>query len=146
MPTAVIASLAIRRRTTGPRSSLRLTPDTWRVKNLQPTWPAGAKFLEKNFALDKGRIVRGQVIDAETKQPIAGAAVAYQPRHGNPTNRREYDFSDTVLTRHRRAVRDHDAARPRIRGRRDARRDLHAGAQSRRLSVLARGRFDRCAE
>ena len=61
-------------------------------------WPAGAKFLEKDFALDKGRIVRGRVIDADTKRPIAGAAVGYQPRSSNPNNREEYDFSNTVLT------------------------------------------------
>ena len=41
------------------------------ASNTDSEWPAGAKFLEKNFALEKGRIVRGQVIDADTKQPIA---------------------------------------------------------------------------
>ncbi len=60
-------------------------------------WPAGAKFLEKNFALEKGQMVRGQVIDADTKQPIAGAAVVYQPRPGNPNNR-NHDLRNTVLT------------------------------------------------
>ena len=58
---------------------------------------AGPKFLEKNFALDKGRIVRGRVIDADTKQPVAGAAVVYQPKPGNPNNR-DYDLRNTVLT------------------------------------------------
>ncbi len=61
-------------------------------------WRAGAKFLEKNFALERGRIVRGQVIDADNKRPIAVAAVAYQPRGSNPNNREEYDYSNTVLT------------------------------------------------
>jgi beta-lactamase regulating signal transducer with metallopeptidase domain len=61
-------------------------------------WPAGAKFLEKDFALEKGRIVRGQVIDADTKRPIAGAAVGYKPRGNNPNNREEYNFNNTVLT------------------------------------------------
>lgn len=60
-------------------------------------WPAGAKFLEKNFALEKGRIVRGQVIDADSKQPVAGAAVVYQPKPGNPNNR-NYDLRNTVVT------------------------------------------------
>jgi hypothetical protein len=60
-------------------------------------WPAGAKFLEKNFALEKGRIVRGQVIDADTKQPVAGAAVVYQPKPGNPNNR-NYDLRNTVVS------------------------------------------------
>jgi len=66
--------------------------------DLQQTWPAGAKFLEKDFALDKGRIIRGQVIDAETKRPIAGAAVVYRPAGSNPNNRGKYDLSNTVLT------------------------------------------------
>ena len=61
------------------------------------SWPVGAKFLEKNFALDKGRIVRGQLIDADTRQPIAGAAVVYQPKRDNPNNRK-YDLRNTVLT------------------------------------------------
>jgi 5-hydroxyisourate hydrolase-like protein (transthyretin family)/protocatechuate 3,4-dioxygenase beta subunit len=61
-------------------------------------WPAGAKFLEKDFALVKGRIIRGRVIDADTNRPIAVAAVGYQPRGNNPNNREEYDFSNTVLT------------------------------------------------
>ncbi len=61
-------------------------------------WPAGAKYLEVNYALDKGRIVRGQVIDAGTKQPVANAAVVYQPKRGNPKNSRDYDFRNTVLT------------------------------------------------
>ena len=61
------------------------------------SWPVGAKVLEKNFALDKGRIVRGQLIDADTRQPIAGAAVVYQPTRDNPNNRK-YDLRNTVLT------------------------------------------------
>ena len=46
----------------------------------------------------KGRIVRGQVIDAETKRPIAGAAVVYQPKRGNPNNSGAYDLRNPVLT------------------------------------------------
>ena len=61
------------------------------------SWPVGAEVLEKNFALDKGRIVRGQLIDADTRQPIAGAAVVYQPTRDNPNNRK-YDLRNTVLT------------------------------------------------
>ena len=53
--------------------------------------------MEVNYALDKGRIVRGQVTDAGTRQPIAGAAVVYQPKRGNPNNTERYDFRDTVL-------------------------------------------------
>ena len=61
-------------------------------------WPAGAKFLKNDFALEKGRIVRGQVFDADTKRPIAGAAVRYKPHSSNPHIRREYDLTNTVLT------------------------------------------------
>jgi hypothetical protein len=61
------------------------------------SWPVGAKVLEKNFALDKGRIVRGQLIDADTRQPIAGAAVVYQPTRDNPNNRK-YELRNTVVT------------------------------------------------
>ena len=67
------------------------------ASNTDSNWPLGAKFLEKNFALEKGRIVRGQVIDADTKQPIAGTAVVYQPKRGNPNNR-NYDLRNTVVT------------------------------------------------
>jgi hypothetical protein len=38
-------------------------------------WPAGAKDLRWDFTLKKGRFIRGKVIDADTKQPIAGARV-----------------------------------------------------------------------
>jgi len=62
-------------------------------------WPAGAKFIEKDYALEKGRIVHGQVTDAGTRQPIASAAVVYQPKRGNPNNTgRGYEFRNTVLT------------------------------------------------
>jgi BlaR1 peptidase M56 len=61
-------------------------------------WPVGAKFLQRDFAPDKGRIIHGRVIDAETNRPIAGAAVAYQPRSSNPNSRKEYDFNNTILT------------------------------------------------
>ena len=61
-------------------------------------WPAGAKFLEKNFALEKGRIVHGRVIDAGTKRPIAGAAVVYQPKRENPNNSGDYDLRNPVVT------------------------------------------------
>lgn len=38
-------------------------------------WPAGTKDLRWDFALKKGRFIRGRVIDGDTKQPIAGAHV-----------------------------------------------------------------------
>jgi beta-lactamase regulating signal transducer with metallopeptidase domain len=61
-------------------------------------WPAGAKYLEINFALDKGRLISGRVIDRDTKQPIPGAAVMYQPGNKNPSNKNRYDLRNTVLT------------------------------------------------
>jgi len=75
-----------------PADSGYLSPGNERTR-----WPAGARFIEKDFALDKGRIVHGRVIDAETKRPIAGAAVIYQPKRGNPNNR-NYEFRNTVLS------------------------------------------------
>ena len=42
--------------------------------------------------------MRGQLIDADTKQPIAGAAVVYQPTRNNPNLNRKYDLRNTVLT------------------------------------------------
>ena len=68
------------------------------IQDHRQGWPVGAKFLETNFALDKGRIVRGSVIDADGRRPIAGASVVYQPRRGNPNNRREYHLDNKVLT------------------------------------------------
>ena len=61
-------------------------------------WPAGAKFLEVNFALEKGRLIHGRVIDRDTKQPVQGAAVMYQPASKNPNNKSGYDLRNTVLT------------------------------------------------
>jgi beta-lactamase regulating signal transducer with metallopeptidase domain len=61
-------------------------------------WPAGAKFAEKNFALNRGRIVLGQVIEAGTGKPVGGAGVVYQPARGNPHDTGEYELRNTVLT------------------------------------------------
>ena len=85
-------------RATSPPSTLPPIPVTWPPRTGNTGWPAGAKFLEKNFALTKGRIVHGQVIDAETKRPIAGAAVVYQPKRGNPNNNGDYDLRNPVVT------------------------------------------------
>jgi beta-lactamase regulating signal transducer with metallopeptidase domain len=76
-----------------PADSGYLAPNNW-----QTNWPAGAKFLEKNFDLEKGRIVHGQLIDADSQQPVGQAAVVYQPKRDNPNNRDEYDLRNTVLT------------------------------------------------
>jgi hypothetical protein len=68
------------------------------IRDHQQGWSTGAKILEKNFALDKGRIVMGRVLDAEGRGPVAGATVVYQPRRGNPHNKREYSLDNKVLT------------------------------------------------
>jgi hypothetical protein len=67
------------------------------ASDMERNWPTGAKLLEKNFALEKGRIVRGRVIDGDTQRAVAGAAVVYQPAPDNRNNR-GYDLRNTVLT------------------------------------------------
>ncbi|HEV2947609.1 MAG TPA: sigma factor-like helix-turn-helix DNA-binding protein, partial [Gemmataceae bacterium] len=54
--------------------------------------PAGQKFVEKNFALPKGTLLRGRVIDADSKKPVVGAAVIYEAKQGNPNNRGNLQF------------------------------------------------------
>jgi RNA polymerase sigma factor (sigma-70 family) len=61
-------------------------------------WPAGAKFLEKNLALPRGRLLRGRVLDADTGRPVAGVSVVYQPKPGNPNRRGSYELRSRVLT------------------------------------------------
>lgn len=60
-------------------------------------WPAGASSLVVNFKLPRGRLLRGQVRDGATGRPVAGAAVVYQPKSGNPHNRDEYDLRGPTL-------------------------------------------------
>jgi len=62
------------------------------------TWPAGARVLEVNFALPRGRLLRGRVIHAETQQPIASAVVLYEPRRGNPNDLDGYNLDNPTLT------------------------------------------------
>lgn len=61
-------------------------------------WPAGAKFVEKNFALPRGCLLHGTVLDGDSMKPVAGASIVYQPKQGNPHNRQEYDLRNRVLT------------------------------------------------
>lgn len=65
-------------------------------KDVHQGWPAGAKVLEKNFALEKGKVLTGRVVDASTKAPIPGASVVYQPKRGNTFNK-DYDLRNPVL-------------------------------------------------
>ena len=61
-------------------------------------WPAGAKVLEVNLALSKGRVLRGRVVEAGSGRPVAGASVMYEPGRGNPHNRDGYQFPNPVWT------------------------------------------------
>ena len=70
------------------------------ASNQHQGWPAGAKHLEVNLALDKGRLISGRVIDRDTKKPVPGAAVMYQAGSKNPNNKDRYDLRNTVLTDH----------------------------------------------
>ena len=47
-------------------------------------WPAGAKVLEVNLALSKGRVLRGRVVEAGSGRPVAAASVVYEPGRGQP--------------------------------------------------------------
>ena len=53
--------------------------------------------LKVDMALDRGRLISGRVVDQDTKAPVAGAAVVYQPRRKNPNNSRNYDLRNPVL-------------------------------------------------
>ncbi len=52
----------------------------------QHGWPPGARVLRMDFALMRGRVVRGRVVEAGTGRPIPGASVHYRPRRDNPAN------------------------------------------------------------
>jgi RNA polymerase sigma factor (sigma-70 family) len=61
-------------------------------------WPTGAKALDVNVALPKGRVVRGRVVQGDQGLPVSGASVVYQPDSSNPHNTNEYHFNSPVLT------------------------------------------------
>jgi beta-lactamase regulating signal transducer with metallopeptidase domain len=61
-------------------------------------WPEGARALTMDFTLTRGKRFRGTVIDAETRRPIAGASVVYQPKRRNPNHRDGQEFRNPVLT------------------------------------------------
>jgi beta-lactamase regulating signal transducer with metallopeptidase domain len=60
--------------------------------------PEEAKSLVKDFSLDRGKIVRGRVLDAETGKPIGGASVIYRPSRANYFAQKEYEFDNPALT------------------------------------------------
>ena len=82
------------------------------AKDVHNGWPTG----DVDFALEKGPLIHGRVIDQDAKRPISGASVAYQPTSRTPANengldkitngdglfmfasKERYDFSNTVIT------------------------------------------------
>jgi beta-lactamase regulating signal transducer with metallopeptidase domain/protocatechuate 3,4-dioxygenase beta subunit len=68
------------------------------AKDMRQQWPAGAKALEVNFALKRGVLASGTVVDGDSKKPVPGAAVVYQASRKNPHNSEEFDLRNTVLT------------------------------------------------
>jgi RNA polymerase sigma factor (sigma-70 family) len=60
-------------------------------------WPAGEKSLQQNFVLDRGQLVRGRILDADTRQPIAGVNVFYRAGSGN-VNATSLDLPTPVYT------------------------------------------------
>jgi isopenicillin-N N-acyltransferase-like protein len=61
-------------------------------------WPEGEKRLVMNLPLDRGKTVRGRVLDDETGKPIPGASVLYGPSRTNPLRKRPYLFRNPALT------------------------------------------------
>jgi hypothetical protein len=61
------------------------------------SWPAGARALEINFALARGKLIRGRVVHTESGKPIAGAVVVYEPGRGNPNDLKGYDLNNPTL-------------------------------------------------
>ncbi len=61
-------------------------------------WPVGAKVLNVDLALPKGRIVRGRVVDGKQGTPVAGASVIYQPGPNSSLDRGDYDFDNSTVT------------------------------------------------
>lgn len=61
-------------------------------------WPKGAQTLQFDLVLHRGKPIRGQVLDDQTGEPIAGASVVYRPSRGNPHERNDYEFRNPALT------------------------------------------------
>jgi RNA polymerase sigma factor (sigma-70 family) len=61
-------------------------------------WPAGAKSLEVNLTVPRGRVIRGRVVQAEAGLPVSGASVIYRPAPNNSHNNNDYDFDNPVMT------------------------------------------------
>jgi len=61
-------------------------------------WPEDAQSLQLDFILHRGKLIRGQVLDDQTGEPISGASVVYKPSRKNPNRRNDYDLSNPALT------------------------------------------------
>ncbi len=63
-----------------------------------------AKFEEipagpvNDVRLDRGKIIRGRVLDAETETPLRGASVVYRPSRANSSHEGHYLYQHPVLT------------------------------------------------
>ena len=68
------------------------------VEKRHQGWPAGASSLVMDFALAKGRVIRGRVVERGTGRPIRGASVAYRPDRNNPFNRDGNEFRNPTST------------------------------------------------
>jgi protocatechuate 3,4-dioxygenase beta subunit len=51
-----------------------------------------------DFQVQRGKLLRGRVVDADLGRPVAGCGLVYQPRRGNPHDREEYDLRGPVRT------------------------------------------------
>jgi beta-lactamase regulating signal transducer with metallopeptidase domain len=54
-------------------------------------WPSGSKRVA-DFTLDRGKLIRGRVVDGESDRPIPGASVAYRPSTINFFRKSKYVF------------------------------------------------------
>jgi hypothetical protein len=62
-------------------------------------WPTGAKFIEVKFQLPRGRLIRGTVLDADTKRPLAGVSIVYEFHRDNQRVwDKPYDLFSPALT------------------------------------------------
>ena len=67
------------------------------ASDMDSNWPAGCQVSREKLCSREGANHAGKVIDVDSKQPVAGAAVFFQPKPDNPNNR-NYDLRNTVVT------------------------------------------------
>lgn len=54
--------------------------------------------VTRNFRLDRGKIIRGLVLDAETETPVRTASVVYRPSQNNSSHKGHYYYHHPVFT------------------------------------------------